>query len=430
VLPGFKWLAFVLLLSSSPPPASFGDAPPPVNEGGTALPLRLVGSVDPLAACGPYRALACSLSPDDLAAFTTSVVTCTLPAGVGGPSFEILLDSFWVPLPGGYSPPTVTSVSPPRIAITGGAILVAGMNFGDPACVDPARPFHVSLLLPRDPTLVEYSTELGRYVEAGPTRTPVACEVTSWSSTLIQCQAPEGLGEAVSLMVTAGGQTNTTVGLIGYAAPVLESVRALDPLDTVGGGRVAIRGSGFPLPPWNVTVVWGTAGLCSVLPSSRLSGYLECRAPRGAGTVGCRLIAPLLTASNPVQVSYAPPVVLSVAPPAESRPIQGGFVIQIVGRNFFPGATVTIGAQACTSVSITDEAMTSLSCVSPSGPGVGAVLLTVQVASQVVSVPYSYRAPNATSVSPNFVAADVTIPIEVGHHHARVLATSLFVRRL
>jgi hypothetical protein len=86
-------------------------------------------------------------------------------------------------------------------------------------------------------------------------------------------------------------------------------------------------------------------------------------------------------------------------------------------QNFFPGLImeVTIGAQPCAGVVITDNAtLGELSCVAPPGPGFGAVQLRVTVeGSGTGAIRFAYDAPVVTRVlgSPCDAAAVCSIQV-------------------
>jgi hypothetical protein len=86
-------------------------------------------------------------------------------------------------------------------------------------------------------------------------------------------------------------------------------------------------------------------------------------------------------------------------------------------QNFFPGPVmvVTIGAQPCGSVIVTDNAtLGELTCVAPPGPGFGAVQLRVVVqGSGTGAIRFPYDAPVVYRVQGSPCDASATCPVQV-----------------
>ena len=95
----------------------------------------------------------------------------------------------------------------------------------------------------------------------------------------------------------------------------------------------------------------------------------------------------------------AQPTVTAVSP--SSGTTAGGTAVTISGTNFVPGAGVTFGGAAATSVVVVNS--TTITATTPAGSA-GAVTVTVTVSSQSGSLANGYTyviAPTVTSVSPN-----------------------------
>ena len=122
----------------------------------------------------------------------------------------------------------------------------------------------------------------------------------------------------------------TAVQRTGYAPPVVTAVVALEPLGTVGGGRVVVLGTGFPSAPWPVAVLVG--GLeCAV--TVRNTTAITCAVPRGAGRAAVVVQTPRQSsAAGPgLSVVYGAPEIADVVT-LLGRSIDGGFPVVVRGR--------------------------------------------------------------------------------------------------
>ncbi len=455
----------------------FGTLPTADVQGVVSLPLRLLGAPwPPPDTCGNATAPTCVLVDPSPSSYTPIRIACVVPPGVGA-GFQILIRGIWTSLvPNGvrvgYAPPTVTSVAPARLPITGGNLTLTGAGLGPGPCSGVNRTSDVQVLvtLPPDPggPQVVFDAATGTWGPTGVlTAAYVPCAVVTWSPTGIVCVAPPGLDAGVQVRVSAGGQAIVVSQRTGYHAPLVSGVVALGPLPTLGGAHVVVTGAGFPPPPWPVAVTVGGAP-CVVVDEPafpRSDAAVVCRVPRGAGRAVVAFATPLQASSGggTVEVVYASPLVGDVVTP-QGRPIEGGFPVIVrgevsgvcvgswlivstresvvwgggasfsavcvpvcecigcvlvcaCGQNFFPGPVmaVTIGNQPCINVVVTDNVtLGELSCVAPPGPGIGAAQLRVTVAGVGSgSFRFLYTGPEVTQVVGSPCDAAIACPVQV-----------------
>jgi hypothetical protein len=311
--------------------------PSPDDRGVVSLPLCHSGGAEsPAAACSAWTGPSCVLPNATSAYFSEGRVVCVVPPGVGT-GFHLLLRDSWTLLPSaGYARPVVTAVAPSRVNVTGGPVTITGVDFGeaDAAQLGVGSFVHV-VSTPQPPSEAALSfnvTSRSWLFAVGGTPVPAPCRVTRWAPTAIECDLPPGVDPAPVLRVTVGGQVNATVGLMGYAGPVVTRVTPLGALGTPGGTVLAINGSGFPLAPWPLVVVVGDT-VCGAVPNSRTVTGVQCYLPRGAGVAAVTVHTPV-QASLPSDVPplvYARPEITSVDTP-QGRPIEGGFRVVVRGR--------------------------------------------------------------------------------------------------
>jgi hypothetical protein len=270
--------------------------------------------------------------------YTVGRLVCTMPPGVGV-GFEVLLNNVWAllaPAAVGYSPPTITDVSPSVVLVVGGALTITGTNFGpSPCAVSAVGPAEVLLLLmpaPNDTTGLTFDPRALAWSPAAalvPVATP--CPWTLWGPSTITCQVPPGADGNVTVTVARAGRTSAPAnGLLHFAPPILTRVTTASELTTTGGTVLTLQGTGFLLPPWPMAVTVGAA-LCVVDESARSSRTLECTAPRGVGTQLVWVHTPSQSSVPDVNVTYAAPVISAVLTPA-GRSIEGGFPVVVLGR--------------------------------------------------------------------------------------------------
>lgn len=314
-----------------------------------------------------------------------TAVTIT-PPGPAGASVDLTLINFdggraVLPNAFGYvdpatlgSPPAVASVAPSQVSTLGGtAIRVDGSNFSN------------------NPLL---------FVGLSP-----ATGVAQINPNRIEGAAPPGTVGPADLTVTnTDGQSATLSGALQYVVPP-PSVSSITPSSGPGSGgtRVEIVGNGFQ---FGAVVSFGSvnASNVNVLSPTRL----EATAPPGSdGPVAVTITNPdaqSVTVNN--GFSYvAAPLVSAVTP--TSGPISGGTAIQISGRFFRAGATVTVGGVAATNVNVQAGGQV-ITCQTPAGSaGPAAVRVTnPDGQSGLLNNGFTYLAPvpppTVAAISPNY----------------------------
>ncbi len=263
--------------------------------------------------------------------WSSSSAVCSVPPGVGG-QWEILLRGFWTALQGGYHPPAVTAVFPSELDVEGGSLLISGENFGESVCQGSA----VEMLVSEPPLPMVHATfdleSLQWVFPVGIRQAWMPCAVSTWSSTSIECTAPPGIDARVTLRVTAGGQVNSTLGLVGYGSPVVVQVQHDPVMPSSGGTLVQLRVSRVPRAPWPHAVTIG--GRECAMETAQWSGTsltASCRTPVGGGVASVVAHSPLQRSNGTATVVYSGPFVSGVTTPL-GRPIIGGFLVQLRGQ--------------------------------------------------------------------------------------------------
>ncbi len=283
----------------------------------------------------------------------TGTVSVTVTTA-GGASATSAADQY------AYAPPSVSAVNPSFGPTAGGnTVTITGTNFVADATVD---------------------------FGSNP-----ATAVSVQSATHLTATAPAGTYGTVDVTVgNADGTSATSSGdKYGYGQP---SVSVVSPKSGPGNGgqSVTITGTNFAT---GATVQFGSAAATSVQVSS--STQLTATAPPGTGTVDVTVTTPQggpsATAAADHYAYIASPSVTAVSP--SSGPVGGGNTITITGAHFASGATVNVGANAATSVTLVSGS--KLTAVAPAG-GYGAVDVTVTTPQGATSLTssadrYTYR---------------------------------------
>ena len=281
--------------------------------------------------------------------------------------------------------PTVTRISPNAGATTGGtAVTITGTGFRSGATLSVGN--------------------------------RLATNVTVVSDTQITATTPPGVAGLVNVTVTnPGGLATALSGAYTYAGTV--SVSRITPSGgvTTGGTVVSIIGAGFQSGA-SVTIGGIAATGIAVTDTTTIT------ATTPAGTAGAADVVVTnpggLSATLPAAFTYAVPTAptISTINPA-TGPASGGTAVTIAGAGFQSGATVTIGVNACTSVTIVTSTIT---CTTPAGT-VGAADITVTnpgALSGTLSSGFTYAGapPSISGLSPASgpVAGGTTIVIS-GH---------------
>ncbi len=113
-------------------------------DGVAFLPMRLLGTSPPSDSCGNATTLTCVLANSSTdPTYSATRIQCVVPPGVGL-GFQMLIRETWTSLvPNGvrvgYSAPTVTSVTPAALHVSGGEVTLSGTGFGPSPCDDVNR---------------------------------------------------------------------------------------------------------------------------------------------------------------------------------------------------------------------------------------------------------------------------------------------------
>ena len=229
----------------------------------------------------------------------------------------------------------------------------------------------------------------------------LSCSVQTRTNTQITCQVPPAPGAVVGGPYTLRVfNTDTQEALTDYSyasAPQILSFNST--LFKVAGlETLVLTGSGFRA---GATVTVGDFA-CTAL-SVDSDAQITCTNPHvltdGLKTVVVSNIDGQTFTATSALLFLAPPSLAVVSP--NSGTTAGGQTITLAGSGFYPGMTVTIGAQACTSVNVISGS--SATCVtSASAAGAQNVQITVLGDTSILMSAYTFRArPTIASVTPN-----------------------------
>ena len=164
--------------------------------------------------------------------YTDSQIVCLVGPGVGT-GFQFYITG-WIAPPQtvGYAPPSIKSLSPSLLPVTGGIITLTGSGFGVSPCGSPPLQSAVLLRLtsPRTASQLANATaamqaDSGMTADAsgiGLTVTSVKCDVISWSNTTVGCVVPAGLDPIVPVTVTIGNQAvSLSHAALGFVPPTV-----------------------------------------------------------------------------------------------------------------------------------------------------------------------------------------------------------------
>jgi hypothetical protein len=146
-------------------------------------------------------------------------------------------------------------------------------------------------------------------------------------------------------------------------------------------------------------VAFGASAGTSVTVVSATS--LTVTSPAGSNTVDVKVTNPLGTSAANVNdlFAYAAPTVTALS--VHTGAAGGGTSVTVTGTNFVPGASVSFGASAGTSVTVVSA--TSLTVTSPAGSNTVDVTVTTPLGTSTTSVNdlFAYATPTVTAVGPN-----------------------------
>ncbi len=385
-----------------------------------------------------------------------TTITCNAPAHAAG-TFNVVVtnsDTQSSTLTSAYTyeaAPTVTAISPvagalaggTNVAITGTGFLVgAAVTLGGTACTAIVVSSATSILCTTaghsagavDVVVTNTDTQAGTLTsgytyEAAPTIASVspsgglpaggtaititgtgflaspavtiggnACTVGTVTATQIYCTTVAHAAGVTDVTVTnTDGQNVTASGAFTYEnAPTLATVLPVaGPL--AGTNTLTLNGTGF-LTGISVTVGGATCGSVTVVSGTQLT----CAAPaHAAGLVSIVVTNPdTLTATLTNSYTYnAGPTLSTVAP--IGGPLAGGTSITLTGTGFLSGAAVTVGGNACASISVVSG--TSITCTTPSHAAGAVSIVVTNADAQTVTLTNSYTyapAPTLTSIAP------------------------------
>ena len=164
--------------------------------------------------------------------YTDSQIVCLVGPGVGT-GFHFYITG-WIAPPQtvGYAPPSITSLSPSLLPVTGGVITLTGSGFGVSPCGSPPLQSAVLLRLTSPPTASQLANataamqaDSGMAADAGGTGltvTSVKCDIISWSNTTVECVVPAGLDPVVPVTVAIGNQAvSLSHAALGFVPPTV-----------------------------------------------------------------------------------------------------------------------------------------------------------------------------------------------------------------
>src|SRR5436190_8433850 len=414
----------------------------------SGMPSGVTASFD-TPSCSPTCTSTLTLTANAAAALGTSAITAT---AIAGPVTRTTLFNLTVNAP----PPTVTSVSPTSGSTSGGTgVTVTGTNFlagatvsigGTPAtgvtvvnsttitATAPARAaglVGVSVTNPdtQSATLANAFTYIapaptvsgvspasgaaaggtlltisGTGFAAGATVTvggTAATGVTVVSGTTITATAPAHASGSVSVTVTnADSQSATRANAFTFLGPQ-PTVTGIAPSSgaTAGGTAVTISGTNF-VSGATVTIGGTAATGVTVVTSTTITATTPAHA---AGAVGVTVTNPdsqAATLAGSFTFVVPPPTVSGVSPASGSS--SGGTAVTITGTGFAAGATVTIGGNAATGVTVVNS--TSITATTPAhaAGGVGVTVTNADSQSGTAATAFTYvpPAPAIGSVTP------------------------------
>lgn len=241
--------------------------------------------------------------------------------------------------------PVVTAVTPGRGSAGGGTkVTIKGHNFLGATEVDfggQSVPFTVNI----------YGTAI---TAKSPPSPDVGVQVVD-----VTVVGPDGTSPVVP--------TDTFT----YAAPVLTRIT---PISGSAGGstKVVIKGT-YLYDPNNMSVTFGGVPANSFTVNATgtaITAYTPPEAGTGVTSVDVAVSTTAGTAVLAGGFTYAAPTLTSLSPVSGSP--AGGTIVKLVGTNLYGATAVDFGASPAT---ITNEAQTSVTVITP--PGTGAVAVTV-----------------------------------------------------
>ncbi|MCI0341791.1 MAG: IPT/TIG domain-containing protein [Planctomycetales bacterium] len=235
-----------------------------------------------------------------------------------------------------------------------------------------------------------------------------ATSVTVLTAGSLTFVTPAGTAGPASVTITnPDAQSATATNGFTYGAPA-PTVSAIAPASgpLAGGTLVTVTGTGFQAASSGTATVSIGGAACTgvqVVSGSRI----VCTTPAGSAVGPANVVvtnpdSQTGTLANGYTYLGASPTLSAIAPTA--GPNSGGTPVTLTGTNFYPGATVTVGGNVATTVTVAGA--TTITCVTPSvAPAIGPQSVVVTNADgQSATLAGGFNAlgptPTLTAVSP------------------------------
>ena len=330
----------------------------------------------------------------DIGVLNSTTLSCTAPAGTAGP-VDVVVTHNNNPstLPGAFTyigAPTIASITPTSGGLRDDTVVtVTGTNF-----IAGLTSFRFGL----NP----------------------ASNVTVTSSTTATCIPPNATAAGtVDVSVAVGIPTAKLTGAYTYAAgPTLASLSVTSGAPA-GGTTVVLTGSGFVA---GTTVKFGANDATGVVVDS--ATQITCVTPAGnPGSVEVAVTVGGQVAKRPDAFMYVTaPTIASLTPNSGST--AGGARVTISGTGFAPGATVSVGGVAATSVSV--NSASEIACDIPANATAAPFNVVVTLANGTASAgsPFTYVTPPA---APTLATIDINTGPTSGGTNVAITGTSFVV---
>ena len=284
-----------------------------------------------------------------------TALVCLTPTGLVGPANVLVtnVDSQSVTLTAGFiyiypnPAPTVGAALPNDGPIAGGAPLsISGTGF-----------------------LAGATVSIGGVV---------ATQVAVVSATSITCLTPaRPLGSASIVVTNFDTQFGTLANGFSYIANL--SLASVSPLSAIPGTPITLTGAGFQA---GVALLVGGV---SVTPTS--VSLTQIVFPMPLGTSCATVLNVTNSSTQSANIAFNPaPTITSVA--YGTGPVTGGNLFFILGTNFHPGTTVTVGGATATIQSLS---ITSIFATAPPGTLGPAALVVTSPSACSASAIYTYQ---------------------------------------
>ena len=219
------------------------------------------------------------------------------------------------------------------------------------------------------------------------------------SATTITCQAPAKAAGLYTISVTnTDSQTGSLLnGFTYHAAPTITSL-SKSAGSTLGGTAISIFGTGF-FTGATVTIGGVSCGTLTVVSPTTITCTTSAHATGLVSVVVTNTDTQTGTFTNSYTYQAAP-TVTSLTPTAGAA--IGGTVVTITGTGFLSGATVKIGGNTCTNLTVFSS--TSITCTTAAHASGAANVVVTNTDLQTGTLTNGYTfelAPSITSVSIN-----------------------------